>query len=752
MTATAPGSARYPRLLWPFCWGIGVVAFSLLIFLSIRTPIRAWALLLFFIPLTVIADSFTFRVSQDVFLTFEATVCLLCLLLEGPVLAAWTAAASAVISELFLLRRGLTLAARSGGMYILMWLIAGFAYQAVGGEIPLRNLELMDLFRVLFAFLLAAITNRSIMGFDRWLRGFSPWEYLGQTAPKTILIEMCFIPLGAIMAVTYTQMGLIALAVLILMLMLALAATRQLRKTSDALANRVTELNTLNLVGRNIGASLQAEDLLELIHRGASELIDTSTFWITLYDRERNELVYEILYDEGERYPAERRPYEPGVGLAAYLIEHREAVLTRSLEEFRRLPLQLTTLGTGRVTESILGVPMMTKGKVIGAIAAQSYQPNVFDPEDLKTLTTLANQAAVALENARLFREVEQGRWDLRAVLDGVDHAMVVTDLEGKVRLANRAMEGLFGVSENEAAGQLLARVVKHEALIAVAERIAQGTITDRETLHIQLSDGRALVAHLAPVTSVEGLRTGYVVAMADVTALHELNQLKSRMIRIASHDLRNPLHLAGGYFEMLQEELVPLTEQQEVMAERVWKNLNTMKLLIDDLLELERVEEQHTEPLDMAVILREVLQYQRLQSELKRQRLQSDIPAYLPKVQGDRRMLAQAITNLVDNAIKYTPEDGLIIVRAKTEQDEVIITVYDTGIGIPVEDQPHIFDQFYRARQPGTEKVSGTGLGLSLVKEIIGKHGGRVWVESQGIPGQGSTFGVALPIASDIR
>ncbi len=747
-----PGEPRNPRLYRAFCWTLAIAGYVPLILLSLHLPLSSWFLLLLFVPLAFVADSFNFQMSQGVYLTFEATVCLLSALLAGPVVAAWTAGLSGLITELFLLRRGIHLAVRSSGMYVLMWLTAGLAYQAIGGETPLQHLGVVELARALFLFLIAALLNRSIMGLDRALRGFSPLDYLRRVASRTILIEMAFVPMGAVMAVTYTRVGPIALFVLGVMLVLALAVAQRLKSTSDSLEQRVTALNTLNRVGRLIGSSLQMDDLLKLIYEGASELIDTSSFWIVLYDEKKNELAYEILYDQGQPYPPTRRLYQPGGGLADYLIEHKNPILAHSLQELEQKLPSLITIGSGQMSESVLGVPMMTKGKVIGAIAAQSYQPHAFSQENLETMMTLANQAATALENARLFHEVEQGQRDLRAVLDGVDHAMVVTDLHGRVRLANRAMEKLFGVAEGEAIGCPLATVVKHEALGAMARRIADGEIVERETLQVELSDGRALVAHLAPVTNVNGERTGYVVAMADVTALHQLGQLKSRIIRIASHDLRNPLHLAGGYFEMLQQELPPLTEQQALMAERVWKNLEAMKQLIDDLLEMERIEESRNEPVDVVQVVRDVLQQQRLNAELKRQALRADLPPRLPLVEGDQRMLMQALTNLVDNAIKYTPEGGKIDICAWEESGTVLVTVRDNGLGIPADAQLRIFDQFYRARQPGTEHISGTGLGLSLVREIIQKHKGRIWVESEGIPGRGSTFGIALPVMEPVR
>ncbi|MBN1955215.1 MAG: GAF domain-containing protein [Anaerolineae bacterium] len=718
-----------------------------LLLLSGGLPLSTWGLILLFIPLAILADIFNLRVSQHVFLSFGTIICLLCALLLGPVAAAWVAGISNLFTEVVLIRRGLYFAARSAGMCILMWLVGGMAYRAAGGVVPLVHLQWVELAQVLVLFLAFAGVNRLVMSVDRLLRGLSLRRYLGHITPRTLLMQLTFVPIAAVMAVGYAALGPLFLALLLLVVFLGLAVVQRLRRTSDVLAQRVTALDTLNHVGRLIGSSLDLEALVDLIYEGASQLIDTSNFWVALYHAERGELVYQVLYDAGQRYPPEHRLYQPGVGLAAYVIEQKRPVLAHNLAEIKQLPVQLTTVGSGQVTESVLGVPMMVKGKVIGAIAAQSYQPDAFGQQDVGTLMTLANQAAVALENARLFREVAQGRRNLRAVLDSVEHAVVVTDLDGRVLMANLAAAKLFGVSEEQVAGRPLAAVIGHRALAAVAERIERGEITGPVELQVELGDGHALVAHLNPVTSLEGERAGYVVAMADITAIHELSQLKSFLIRLASHDLRTPLQLASGFFEVLVEDAL-FNKQQVDLVRRVRKNMDAMKKLIDELLELERIERDNNnwEALDVGQLVRQVVQDQRLQGEMKEQQIWLDIVPEPIKVKGDQRMLTQAIANLVDNGIKYTPEGGKITIRVRADGDEVKIVVQDTGIGIPLDQQSRLFEQFYRVRQPGTEHISGTGLGLSLVREIVEKHGGRVWVESEGVPGQGSTFGIALP------
>jgi len=742
-------SVGHPRAFRAFCWGLGLVSLVLLIWLSRPFPLWVWFPLLFFIPLSFGAALFAFQIEERIYISFESVICLQCALLLGPLMAAWAAGISVFLSELLVTRRGPLFALRSMGMYILMWLAAGAVYQAIGGTFPLMRLELAELLRALGMYVATAVVNRLVMVVDQSLRGLSVRHYLLHIAPGSLLLLVPFILFGTVMAVVYTTIGPIAYTILMLTLLIGLAVIRQLKGDSDLLHERVTALSMLNRVGERIGSSLERGQLLELIYQEASRLIDTSTFWIVIYDRKRNELVYEILYDEGRRYPPLHDTYRLRAGIAPYMIEKRRPLLIGRQEEMQLLPIDLETAGSGQLPQSVLGVPMMVEGKVVGAIAAQSYRPNAFTQADLETLTTLANQAAVALENATLFQEIEQSRQDLRAVLDGVNHAMVVTDLRGRVRLANLALEALFGVAEAEMVGRPLEEVVTHESLTMMARRITAGEVVELETHQVSLSDGRVMVAHLSPVNDRQGERVGYTVAMADVTAIHELSELKSLMIRLASHDLRNPLHLARGFFDFLVEECQPLSPAQVDLAQRVQNNLDIMRQLIDDLLNLERASEaarSRWEVFDLRSLAQEVLREQYARTDMRGLKLRFQSKGDIPPVKGDRYMIRHALLNLMDNAIKYTPTAGKVTVEVTTNAGEVRVTVRDTGIGVPVAEQPHVFERFYRGHQPGVEQVAGTGLGLNLVMTIVQQHKGRVWVESEGVPGKGSLFGIALP------
>lgn len=235
---------------------------------------------------------------------------------------------------------------------------------------------------------------------------------------------------------------------------------------------------------------------------------------------------------------------------------------------------------------------------------------------------------------------------------------------------------------------------------------------------------------------------------------VRELESIKTHMIRMASHDLRNPLSVAMNYFDMLTETLdvSSFSERQRHYLERVRKAHQTMETLIKDLLTLERVESEREalwQVVDFNALVNAEVDLQRAAAELKKHTLTVQLPAATLYVRGSATQLKQAISNLISNAIKYTPDGGLIQVRLTAKERRLLFEVQDNGYGISKERQEQLFSSFYRAREPGTDHISGTGLGLSLVRTVIERHGGKVWVNSEA--GIGSIFSFWLPLAQTV-
>jgi signal transduction histidine kinase len=245
----------------------------------------------------------------------------------------------------------------------------------------------------------------------------------------------------------------------------------------------------------------------------------------------------------------------------------------------------------------------------------------------------------------------------------------------------------------------------------------------------------------------------GWVAVLHDVSELKELDRIKSEMVRMTSHDLKNPLQAALANLDLLRDDLENTSQDQEVTLSlnNVERQLTKMQRIIGGILDLERVR--------MGVHLNELCQpntiVENVLDELadivrdKRIHLHHTIAKHLPDFLGDRAQFERALVNLVDNAIKFTPSGGQVDVAVRLENDEIVFSVKDNGVGVPKELHEKIFERFFRGQQKGIEHISGTGLGLSLVKAVAESHHGRVWVDSQ--LGEGATFFIAVPMFREL-
>jgi signal transduction histidine kinase len=237
------------------------------------------------------------------------------------------------------------------------------------------------------------------------------------------------------------------------------------------------------------------------------------------------------------------------------------------------------------------------------------------------------------------------------------------------------------------------------------------------------------------------------VCVLRDVTEFKKLDALKSEFVSTVSHDLRSPLTLIRGYATMLQM-VGELNEQQSGYARKIITSVENMSRLVNNLLDLGRIEAGITlqlEKVNIQDVLDKVVSGLQLQAAQKLIQLDLEIPDQADLlIEADQALLQQALYNLVENAIKYTEADGTVNVNLHSHEDRIIFEVRDSGIGIAPADQPRIFEKFFRAGRRGLQHDKGTGLGLTIVKSIAERHGGRVWLESQ--LGKGSIFFLEIP------
>jgi signal transduction histidine kinase len=231
---------------------------------------------------------------------------------------------------------------------------------------------------------------------------------------------------------------------------------------------------------------------------------------------------------------------------------------------------------------------------------------------------------------------------------------------------------------------------------------------------------------------------------------------MKSEFVATVSHELRSPITPIKGFVDLLRMGIPgSLTEEQTRYLDIISQNIHRLEMLVDELLDISRIEAGKVvltfQALNVEQLIDEIKEYvdHRSKTEQKQMSLQSSIDAAIPDIWGDSERVRQILTNIVDNSFDYTPAGGTIKVSAQHVGDQIEIAIRDNGMGIAVREQDRIFERFYRGEQALIMGVAGAGLGLSIALTMVEMHGGRIWVNSSGIPGKGSTFTVSLPTAS---
>ncbi|HEY72440.1 MAG TPA: HAMP domain-containing protein [Thermoflexia bacterium] len=395
--------------------------------------------------------------------------------------------------------------------------------------------------------------------------------------------------------------------------------------------------------------------------------------------------------------------------------------------------------------KAVIVLPVRTKDRVPAVMWIGYGKARQFDASEVDLLSTLVSQTAVLVENARLFQAAEGGRRRLTAVLTSTSDAILVTDRDDRILLVNPAAERSFGIAAQVAVGQKVDEADLSPAMQALFEEAApeSGSLTGE----VPLPDGRTLYASISTILSADGERIGRVALMRDITHFKELDEMKSEFVATVSHDLRAPLTFMRGYTTMLPM-VGELSGKQSDYVEKILHGVGQMSELIDDLLNLGRIEagiDLERQPCHLGTILVEAVDGMRARAAAKGLTLRLEPTEGSAVVAGDAALLRQVITNLVDNAIKYTPSGGVVTAGLSAHKDHCMIRIADTGIGIAPDDRVRLFEKFYRIRRRDTADIPGTGLGLAIVKSIVERHGGKVWVESE--LNIGSTFYASLPL-----
>lgn len=441
---------------------------------------------------------------------------------------------------------------------------------------------------------------------------------------------------------------------------------------------------------------------------------------------------------------------KPGQGVAGTVAQTKNTIFlenfSRDWTEETEFPLAHETFG------SLIGVPLIYDEDVIGTLLVISgAQGHLFDRDDVDLLELLAAQAAVAIAHGQLFNDqkvlterLASAHDQLHTVLTSTNNPVIAVNRDLQLIFTNPAAIDLFAldtIHRRDNVTRALPRRVLPESNKSVLRQIhIEGVYNYEVEWH-----GKTYLCHVASLgeTRIEG----FVAVLNDVTELKELDRIKSEMVRMTSHDLKNPLQAAMANLELLRDDVQESGDEEVLLSiNNIERQLTKMERIIRSILDLERIRlgKRNADLCDPQEIIHNATSELREMAAEQQVQLLIEVSPDVRSFAADFEQFERAIVNLVENAIKFNIPGGEVHVKAKNDGSAILITVHDTGIGIPFELQPKIFDRFYRGHQQGAEHISGSGLGLSLVKAVVDNHAGQIWLES--IPGSGTTFSIRVP------
>lgn len=533
---------------------------------------------------------------------------------------------------------------------------------------------------------------------------------------------------------------------------------------------RNLELSTLSDIGRSLAAVLDVNPLLHRIISVTTDILGCAVGYVVLSSENGSDL--RLVASRGLS-PSQIANFslKVGQGSVGKVIQTGEARITNHIQgDPRAREVDFEHI------ESLMCIPLKSRGRVIGALSlANKLEPGGFTETDLNLVTTFASQAAVAIDNAELYthlegrvklatqemmeanRQLGKRNAEMEALVHSMGDGVLVTDRQGILLLANPAARRLLGwEAETEASGisgaktvqigqPLLSQIPEPEVAAALAQMLHHPDQGTTEELRVA-GTGRVLNAQVTEIHDEAGETIGQVTVLTDVTHLKELDRIKTDLISFVSHELRGPLSSILGYSSTLirRADQIPPETQQEFLHTIV-QECDRLNRLTVDLLDITRIEEGRSLELHLGLVSLRPLIDRVVQSQrplLQDHTFDIDIPSTVAVIIADEDKLEQILFNLVNNAIKYSPQGGLVRIQARRREGAVEISVQDQGIGIPPEQIPHLFQRYHRT--DASRRIKGIGIGLYLVRHLVEAHGGQIRASST--PGKGTLFTFSLP------
>jgi signal transduction histidine kinase len=523
---------------------------------------------------------------------------------------------------------------------------------------------------------------------------------------------------------------------------------------------RSDELEALTSIAALVNCTQDLDQILHSALQTTLEVIGEESGEIFILDPESDELVLRMHQGVSPAFVHT----ESRIGTGECLCGH--AVTTGQLLTTDDLVLEEARTRDACLAEGFhacVRLPLLARGEVLGLLAIQSPDRRHFSPGDKELLTAIGHQIGIAIANAQLIEDAERREATLHSVMNSLVDGLILVDgpekmgQQGRITYMNPCAEVildlpayvLLGRTVEAMEHELVARVEQPEQILAQLEA-AVAAVEDTPAIEIGLIEpqARTLQARFFPIHDAEDGYLGMGLLVRDITREKELEELKSQLLSTVSHELRTPLASIKGFATtLLRRDVVWDEDSRREFLSIIDEESDRLSELIGNLLDMSRVEvgelPVEPEPTDLRPIIEETAaEFQMMTSQ---HRIACDLALEMPLVMADPRRARQVLRNLVENAVKYSPNGGQVRISARAREGDLRVSISDTGMGIAAEQLDRIFDRFYQVDSASTRKVGGSGLGLSISKAIVEAHGGCIWAESQ--PSSGSTFHFTLPL-----
>ncbi len=510
---------------------------------------------------------------------------------------------------------------------------------------------------------------------------------------------------------------------------------------------RLRELTFLHETSRVLAATLDLDSVLRSLMAQVRDYFQVEATSVAMLDEEAGELVFRVAVGEAAEEVTGLR-MSSDLGVVGWVARSGESLLVPKTRANGRFYAGVDE-STGFETRVILAVPIKAHDRTIGVIEVINPTDGAFDDDAQRLLLSVADLAAVAIQNAELYERARQAERRYESLFNEGSDPVMVLDLDGKILDVNRRAVEVFGRPRGQVIGETLSDLlgIPSEACQEAVRQVQGGQLPISEVKLQSGEDVRTLETHMAKIDY--GGREAIQWLGHDVSERVALEGVRGDLTHMIVHDLRNPLGSIMGSLQLIHTAFVERDETLPVakLLSVAMRSGQKLYLLIDSLLDLGRLEAGETELSKTSVSVNALVQEAAEQIQpfalSRRQDLSTRVAPEVDEVFADRDLLLRVLTNLLDNAVKFTHRNGHITLSAERMEDQVLFTVADDGLGILPEYRQRIFERFTRLEN--ADGVKGTGLGLAFCKLAVEAHGGRIWVESE--VDKGSQFRFTLPL-----